>query len=249
MHRILTTLSLFSTLAFAPLAQATQVSLSPVLLTVDAAHERATVLTVKNLDQQDVEFTAEVFSWSQQNGQDVLTPVRDVLINPPRVKVKPGETQLVRLALRVPAKGEQQTYRVILQQLPDTAQPPSPPTGQGSGSSDASQPTKATFKALFKFSVPLVVGRATAQPNNRVTVQRTPAGQQLSFSNTGTGYALYRNISYGTGDNQSSLGSVYVLAGSQMQLPLPTNLSGTLNLTYLDASGQERHETVAIPGS
>jgi fimbrial chaperone protein len=42
----------------------------------------------------------QLFAWSQDAGQDILQPTTDLLVSPPVFTVQPGQSQLLRIALR-----------------------------------------------------------------------------------------------------------------------------------------------------
>ena len=58
------------------------------------------VLTVRNEDATPVVVQTQGLAWSQEAGQDALTPSRDILISPAVFTLQPGGSQLVRVALR-----------------------------------------------------------------------------------------------------------------------------------------------------
>ena len=63
-------------------------------------------------------------AWSQEGGQDALTPSRDLLVSPAVFTLPAGGSQLVRVALRRnvdPAR--ELTYRLLLQEVPQAASP------------------------------------------------------------------------------------------------------------------------------
>lgn len=229
---------------------ATNVALNPVRLNITTP-EKATALTVTNNDHLPVQFKVQVFHWVQRDGQDVLEPTQNVLINPPRITVAPGATQLVRVALRVPSRVPQDAYRVILSEEAPPDAPASAPVSSATASSAA--PTDATTKAkittLFRFSLPLFVGVSSATPQVSTTLIRTASGVQVALKNTGTGFAAYRNMIYKVGQTEGQLGSVYVLPNSTMTLNVPdsTGLQGVFTLSYQGLDGVNQSETLNLP--
>ena len=62
----------------------------------------------------------KVFSWRQENGNDILTPAAELLAVPPVFTVQPGTQQTVRVALREYVQGElERTYRLLISEVPD----------------------------------------------------------------------------------------------------------------------------------
>ena len=83
-------------------AHAGSFSISPIRLDLSAG-ARTAALTVRN-DAQEVLVQAEMMLWEQVDGEDRLTPTRDLLVSPAVFTLPPKGSQLVRVALRnVPA--------------------------------------------------------------------------------------------------------------------------------------------------
>src|SRR6185436_10193437 len=96
-------------------AHAGSFSISPIRLDLSAGAKTA-ALTVRN-DAQEVLVQAEMMLWEQVDGEDRLTPTRDLLVSPAVFTLPPNGSQLVRVALRhVPADVTRElAYRLILQ--------------------------------------------------------------------------------------------------------------------------------------
>jgi fimbrial chaperone protein len=97
-------------------------SISPVRLDLSAA-TRTAALTVRNEDRE-VLVQAELMLWEQVDGEDRLTPTRDLLVSPAVFTLPPNGAQLVRVALRSPPPATRElSYRLILQEVPPAAKP------------------------------------------------------------------------------------------------------------------------------
>jgi fimbrial chaperone protein len=93
-------------------------NVSPVRVEL-SAESRTEALTVRNQGDEPAVVQVQLFAWSQDAGQDVLQPTGDLLVSPPVFTVAPGQSQLLRLALRAaPDPARQLSYRVILQEVP-----------------------------------------------------------------------------------------------------------------------------------
>lgn len=104
-------------------AHAGSFTANPVRLTLPSG-SNSTSLTLDNTGDQPVLVQAELMAWSQQDGNEVLTPSQDLVVSPPIFKVLPGARQIVRLGLLRSPTGEREvTYRLFLQEV---AQPPAP---------------------------------------------------------------------------------------------------------------------------
>lgn len=95
------------------------VSITPV-----SAHfapgEKIETLTFKNKGDDSITLQAQFFSWSQKDGQNIYQPTKDVFASPAMFTLKPGEKQLLRVALRKSTNVsmmQQQTYRVFFTQI------------------------------------------------------------------------------------------------------------------------------------
>ena len=100
---------------------ASSFSISPIRLDLSTA-VRSAALTVRN-DDQEVLVQAQVMLWQQVDGEDKLTPTRDLLVSPAVFTLPPNGAQLVRVALRSPPAdtAHELSYRLILQEVPKSA--------------------------------------------------------------------------------------------------------------------------------
>lgn len=86
-----------------------------------------------------------VYRWTQQDGRDVLTEARDLVASPPVMQIPAGETQVVRLINKTQAAGQEQAYRLIVNELP---------AGKAAD--------KPGVRFLLKYSIPVFVAPKTA---------------------------------------------------------------------------------------
>jgi fimbrial chaperone protein len=105
-------------------AFAGQFSVTPVRIFM-APKERAAAITITNESDEPLVMQADVFSWKQKaDGEDDLTASEDLFLSPPIVKLAPHGRQVVRLAVLKPiASPEQQTYRLIVREVPEARSP------------------------------------------------------------------------------------------------------------------------------
>ncbi len=108
-------------------ARSTSLSVSPVRVTLDVQH-RSVALTLHNESNEPKVIQTELVHWNQQDGDNVYTSSRDLLINPPIFTLKPGKHQVIRVGLnrKVDAKNEL-AYRLRLTEVPP------PPKGEFTG--------------------------------------------------------------------------------------------------------------------
>ena len=154
-------------------------ALNPVRLTL-SAQQSTGVLTLRNDGTRPGVMQLEVVSWSQQEGQDITTPTRDILATPPIFTVPPGGSQIVRVGLRKPADPHREvSYRLILHEVPPA------PTANSNG-----------LQVALRFSVPVFVAPvvpATSMLSWEAT--RTPQGAlRIELTNSGNTHTQITNF-------------------------------------------------------
>ncbi|WP_052712052.1 fimbrial biogenesis chaperone [Paracidovorax citrulli] len=176
---------------------------------VIAGEQRAVALWVENRGTEPVAMQARVFAWRQEEGDDRFTPQQAVVASPPISQIPPGARQMVRLIATQPVPpGQEQAFRVLLDELPT---PPAAP-GATQGASQAASPAQFGVRLQIRYAIPLFVYApgtmgprmpatyadllsalstgATLEPALRWSVDRGPDGRQhLVVRNTGAGHA------------------------------------------------------------
>lgn len=105
-------------LVFNATAHAASLSVSPILVTLDEKKHSA-ALTLKNESNEARVIQTELLGWAQQNGENIYTPTRDILVNPPIATLQPGQSQIIRLGLnRKVDKTRELTYRLYISEVP-----------------------------------------------------------------------------------------------------------------------------------
>lgn len=97
---------------------AATIRLSPVSVEI-LSHQKASSISLYNQSNDSADLQVRIFEWSQNNGQDQLTPTDEITISPPFLKLKPSESYNLRV-VRInpePISGEK-TYRIIIDELP-----------------------------------------------------------------------------------------------------------------------------------
>lgn len=222
--------------------------LAPIPVEIKAPQSTA-VLSLGNRTSKDVALQTRVFRWTQEQGEDRLTPTTDVVVSPPIATVPGGQTLIVR-AVRVtkqPVAGEE-TYRVLVDELP-------PEKRKAKGQS---------LQILMRYSVPLFVtpeDAVTAEPRLAWRLQRAAKGDlRLSASNPGQRRVRLSSLQLREGGGDAAMLapgtelSGYVLAGRTMHwtlkpprdFPMPAN--GTYRLEYQTEAKQHRENVVLGSG-
>ena len=136
MYRVLGTICLLFGVQGPALSASLQVS--PVSLEL-VAPSNASELTLHNLGDTPIDVQIRVFQWTQQDGEEQLTPTTDVVASPPAANLSPGQDYTVRVVriLDKPVEGEE-TYRLLVDELP---QP--------------SHETRSSVRFVFRYSIPV----------------------------------------------------------------------------------------------
>src|SRR5690349_2986499 len=94
-------------------AAAGSIAVNPVRVSLTASNVSG-ALVVRNSGADASVVQLQVLSWSQQDGQDVYVPTKELLATPPIFTVPAGGSQTVRVGLRQrPDARNEAAYRVI----------------------------------------------------------------------------------------------------------------------------------------
>jgi fimbrial chaperone protein len=164
-----------------------------------ASGQRTTTLSVTNSGTKATSIQVRAFDWSQKDDQDQLTASNVVVVSPPLVTIAPGSTQVVRLILRKSAVGSENTYRIILDQIPGPGEP-------------------GVVQMVLRFSIPVFVSPETkALPQDKFHLENDGGKLFLVGINTGQSHDALRDIVLTTSDgrklNANPRVSPYLLAG------------------------------------
>ena len=154
-------------------------SVSPLRVEL-SANARTGALTIRNQEGTPVVVQAEGLDWAQADGQDRLTPTRDVLVSPAVFTIPGNGSQLVRVALRrSPDMQRELSYRLILTEVPQTASPDF--TG---------------LHMALRLSLPIFIAPTTvAEPRLDWSATRSGEGAiALAARNTGNAHARVLNF-------------------------------------------------------
>ena len=193
-------------------ASAASFGVSPVRVTLSESQSMG-ALTVRNDGTEPASLQMDVLNWSQEEGDDVLTPTRELIANPPIFTVPPGGKQLIRVGLRrAPDVQRELTYRIAIQEL---APPP--------------DPDFVGTKMLMRISLPVfVLPDVDVKPVLMWQAARTPQGAlKISLTNNGNAHIQILNFKLSLLDSAqpwvTKQSSEYVLAGQSRDWILPVN--------------------------
>jgi len=199
-------------LVVANVVNAATLGVSPVRVTLSDKQKMDTI-TVRNDGAEPVSMQLEVLNWSKDDGEDVFTPTRELIVNPPIFTIPAGSSQLLRVGLRgTPDAQRELTYRIFVQELP----PPPSPDFNGT-------------KMLMRVSLPVfVLPKVAAKPLLRWKAVRSSDGS-LKISSTNDGNAHIQIINFSLSQPGSAQPwitqntSDYVLIGQSFDWILPSS--------------------------
>lgn len=171
-------------------------------------------LEIQNTSRDEsVKIQLFINRWSQDGkGEEVLTPTKDILAFPSLMELKPGEKKIVRVGTRVPHSTKEQTYRVLVKQLPskEIGKPKPNPDG------------KSTFQVNFivNASVPVFIEPLKAERLAQITDAKAENGNlYFKIENTGNAHLTPGDIDLkllGENDREVEKGKLtagYILGG------------------------------------
>ena len=130
-------------------------SVSPTAFNLNPERTNTAQVRFENPSGGTMSFQVEVRRWGTQGGEHVYEPTRDVIVNPASFTLKRGEGQVIRLGLLKKAGADELTYRVFVQQVPNSDTP-----SESSGTPDA----QMNVRQLVQLSLPVYVTRRAARP-------------------------------------------------------------------------------------
>lgn len=239
MFRLILSILFSSLLCAAGMASAGSFSIDPVRIQLSEAKPSA-VMRVENRGDATITVQLQAMSWTQSGNQDQLTISRELLATPQVFRLRPGQVQVVRVALlgQVDATRER-AFRLLLDEVP-----PTPP---------------ADFRGLqmaLRLSMPVFVqARTPAAASLAATVVERDGQRQLQLVNRGhahlqlTGMQLQAQPA-ATPSLYSHDKTLYLLPGQQRELALPAQFplaaGQVLNLQAQTDSGAQEWPVPAV---
>ena len=219
-------------LAVASAVTAASFGLAPIGLTI-AAGELSGSIVVTNTGTEDVVIQARPYAWTQ-NGEELRTETRELVINPPIFKLAAGEQQLVRIASRAaPPQQIERAYRVVFSEVPAGSQ------------------AEPGFHIRVAMDIPLFVEavvRSSAQLAWRF--ERSANRGRLLVDNTGGRHFRLRDVRFQDGEKTiHTMPRIVVLAKSTLAIDLPeaAKIAQALRLIGQDDADQSISIDIATP--
>ncbi|MBY0502034.1 MAG: fimbria/pilus periplasmic chaperone [Alphaproteobacteria bacterium] len=204
-----------------------------------SAKDKISSLKVTNVSDEPVVLQMELKDWQQENGEDINTLTRDIIISPPIAKIGPQERQIFRLTVRKKhSSDEEKAYRVFLNEVPQ------PTTMQ-----------KSSIQTLLSISLPLFI-----KPNQLVSsnpIWSISRGEkniiQVSLENKGNEHLKITKIRLQEGNKtkplveKEALDYILPLKKKGWNLALPTSFKGKEVLVCIETSQGELSEKLQLP--
>ena len=184
-------------------------TVTPLRLELSAKNP-ATVLQVINRGDSSATLQVQQRAWLQRDGRDEQDETRDLIISPALFTFKPGETQVIRIALRgAPDPRIERAYRIVVSEIP-------PPK-------TAASPELFAFRIALRMDLPLFV--AAADPGAALPLfEIDTVNGRLVVRNDGASHIRFTDMTLQQFGRQLHSVPVFtVLAASSMSLEFPKN--------------------------
>lgn len=220
-------------------AAATAQSLEIAPITVDLPAGRlSSTIRITNRGTTPTTVQIRSFAWSQPVGGEQLDPTREMVVSPPFSTLAAGDTQTVRIVLRKAALEREASYRLLVDQLPATA--------------DA-----GSIRVALRISLPVFAAAAGAA-RARLTwklVGADPVKRTLVIRNDGTRRAKISALNLPQAATVPGFTFRYVLAGSEVAIPVEAGTSGwaaagaTLHVSATSDQGKVEADAPIVPAA
>lgn len=214
-ERIATPLLLAWAAATGSPARAATLQISPVTLEL-APDAPAAGITLRNPGARPIYGQVRTYRWTQESGDDVLTPSPELVASPPLLQIAAQADQLVRLVRVARDKPPRElSYRILIDELPT----PDAPVTSG-------------ITIRLRYSIPVFVtpDAAAAPPRLTWSLVRGDAGWLLRVANDGGRHAQIAAVQLidDAGKRHEVTGGLlgYALAGSTRQWPVKLDATG-----------------------
>lgn len=153
---------------------------------------------IRNERAAEAAFEIDVLAWTQEGGEDALTPTEALIAAPSVFLIPAGGEQIVRLGVPLEQRDldREQAYRLVLRELPNGVARP------------------GGFRVLLEMSLPVFVQPQGARGVLSVTRTRDDNGRiALAFANSGSGHVRLAAAQQQTSGQPPPR---YVLAGARL---------------------------------
>lgn len=156
-------------------ARAATLQVSPILIQFYRGTQ-AQPIWLSNEGESPVRAQVRVYKWTQTEDGEHLEPTNEVVASPPVMEIGAGKRQLLRIVRRnLAGVAEEESFRIIVDELPDTETP--------------SAENSSALNFLLRYSIPAFISPA-AGPSKSLEHQAhgqvLPAPLRIQITNDGT---------------------------------------------------------------
>lgn len=199
-------------------AQTGGIRVAPVLVSLTPERAIGSV-RLHNGRAAAVSFEVEAYAWSQDNGEDVLTPTRALIVAPAVFEIAAGGEQTVRLGVQGADANAESAYRILLRELPDE-------NAHG-----------VALGFALEMSLPVFVTPESARADVGARIE----GQNLILTNTGRSFSQLALLN----GQQRLQAPRYLLAGASATIELPAQ-TPAVQLLLAGSGGQYHERTIHV---
>ncbi|WP_242123830.1 fimbria/pilus periplasmic chaperone [Sphingobium sp. Sx8-8] len=187
-------------------ADAAALRILPVRIEM-VAERQFCAFSIANDDAAATTVQIRGFGWRKDSaGNDELDPETGPMVNPSIVSIAGGESRLIRCSLPAKAGSREESYRLVIDELPTSAAEP------------------GTVRTLLRVSIPLFRVQSGASPQLRWSLGKGADGPLLMLANQGDRHiqAVGVNLRLANGSAQAVKldRGFYLLADGQIMLPV-----------------------------
>ena len=190
--------------------------------------QRTATLTVINRGSVETSIQIRAYDWGQPNGIDQLTSSNAILVSPPLATIASGATQTVRIVLRRTPERSEDSYRILLDQIPPPAEP-------------------GIVHVVLRMSIPIFAVPKTRLPSHiQFHIEQDSTQMYLVAVNDSLLHESIRDMALWTEDGArlkvDFSGSPYLLAGVTRRWPV------TLQVPALGSGSSLRLKAIGLTG-
>lgn len=225
-------------LAWVPLqtsiAIAGTLRVAPVRVEV-AANKQFCSLSLSNDSPEPAHVQIRGYSWVRdRDGNDLLDQASGPTINPSIAAIPAGETRLIRCSLPNRSGPVEESYRLLIDELPDV------------------NPAPGTVRTLLRISIPLFRAPTAAAPAIDWSVEKRDGTAKLLLANRGSRHAQILSVVLRRNSSKAEpvrlTHSFYLLAGGTAELPLPSLTVDGISAVELETAQGRLATAPSIPG-
>lgn len=208
----------------APAAIAGTLRVAPVRVEV-APNKQFCSLSLSNDGAEPATMQIRGYGWTRDRaGNDLLDQAGGPTVNPSIIAIPAGETRLVRCSLPNRPSAVEESYRLIIDELPGI------------------DPAPGTVRTLLRISIPVFRAPGMAAPAIGWSVERNREGAgRLILSNRGNRHgqilAIILHSKTSKAEPVRMTRGFYLLAGGEAELPLPDGMADGLAAVEVETTG------------